>query len=299
MKKLQDIRLTLLVDNVSNSEQLKAEHGFSCLVEADGRRLLFDVGAKDALVHNSGRLGIDLRGLDAIVFSHGHWDHTGGLAVAIDQLAPTRAVAHPNILGSHRSRRTGADRDIGMPEPAVLALKRLNCEFTRTSIEVVDGLWTTGEIPRRNGDRSDELFFVDAAGIEPDALPDDLALVLRHRAGLVVLLGCAHAGVKDTLAWIEQMFPGERLLGLVGGMHLGSAPIEMIQTVVANLRGSPVLFVAPGHCTGSAAKQAMAVSFGSRCLSVYVGMQMRIDADGRLEKRELTLLAESPGHTPQ
>jgi 7,8-dihydropterin-6-yl-methyl-4-(beta-D-ribofuranosyl)aminobenzene 5'-phosphate synthase len=286
MTTLRDIQLTILVDNVSDRDDLKAEHGFSCLVEADGHRILFDTGAKDALVQNSRCLGIGLSGLDALVFSHGHYDHTGGLAAAIELLGRTRVVAHPNILGSHRSQRTGSDRDIGMPAAAVAALNGLRCEYARTSVEVADGIWTTGEIPRRTSDVHPNGLCIDEQGLQPDPLPDDMALVLRHRAGLVVLLGCAHAGVVDTLAWIEQLFPGEPLLGLAGGMHLDGAAPETIQVVVSTLRSSPVLFVAPGHCTGSAARQAVLASFGYRCRPLCVGMEMHINGDGRLEGLE-------------
>ncbi len=286
MTKLQDIRLTVLVDNAPGRADLKPEHGFSCLVEADGHRLLFDTGAKDALVHNSKCLGVSLSGLDALVFSHGHYDHTGGLAAAIGLLGKTRVVAHPNIFGSHRSRRTGSDRDIGMPVTAGTALNQLSCELARTSVEVVDGIWTTGEIPRRTANVHPNGLCIDEAGLRPDPLPDDMALVLRHRAGLVVLLGCAHAGVVDTLAWTEQLFPNEPLLGLVGGMHLDGAAPETIQVVVGTLRSSPVLFVAPGHCTGAAAKQALLASFGHRCRPLGVGKETHIDRDGQLEGLE-------------
>jgi len=281
MTYLHTIRITVLVDNTANDNSLKCEHGFSCLIEADGHRVLFDTGAKDALLENSEALGVDLGELDALVLSHGHYDHTGGLAAICDHLGILSVVAHPNIIGPHRSRRTGHDRDIGTPKASRVALDLLHCVYQNTAMEVTDGIWTTGEIPRTTTDtRSGELF-TDSAGTQPDLVLDDMALVLRHQAGLVVLLGCAHAGVLDTLARVEQLFSGEPLLGLLGGMHLDGATSETISTVTQTLQRSPLLFVAPGHCTGDAAKEAMLTAFGTRYRHVCVGMQLDINGDGR------------------
>ena len=160
--------------------------------------------------------------------------------------------------------------------------------FQQTAVEVVDGIWTTGEIPRTTSETHDAGLCIDSAGLQPDLVLDDMALVLRHQEGLVVLLGCAHAGVPDTLAWVGQMFPGEPLLGLLGGMHLEGAAAETISTVMQTIQRHQPLFVAPGHCTGDTAKQAMLTAFGSRYRPVSVGMQLDINGDGRVEQVEMS-----------
>lgn len=281
------LRLTILVDNVSNHESLQAEHGFSCLVEANRYRVLFDTGAKDALLHNSRVIGINLPGVDALVFSHGHYDHTGGLAPVAAQLSSIRVVAHPNFLGSHRSQRTGRDRDIGIPEGSRQALVGLCADFRAEPVEVVPGIWSTGEIPRITSDEGARELFVDSAGTQPDCVPDDMALILRHQAGIVVLLGCAHAGVVDTLACVEQLFPDEPLLGLLGGMHLEGASPESIGQLVERLRTAQPRFVSPGHCTGERAKRALCDAFGDCYLPMQVGLELRIDHTGGLSHAQL------------
>jgi 7,8-dihydropterin-6-yl-methyl-4-(beta-D-ribofuranosyl)aminobenzene 5'-phosphate synthase len=287
MRLLEKISLTILVDNRRASESLELEHGFSCLVEADGCRVLFDTGARDALITNSRRLGVSLGALDAVVFSHGHYDHTGGLAAIADQIRQVQVCAHPGFLGPHHSRRTGSDRDIGVPDASRHVLAGLRLRTSLAPIEVCPGVWTTGEIPRVTQSTSNETLYTDAEGKVPDPLRDDMALVIRHRAGLVLLLGCAHAGVIDTMRHVEQLFPGESLLGVLGGMHLDGAESGIVQAVTAVLEASSARFIAPGHCTGDTSIQALESSIGSRVFSLRAGLELLIDGpDGQLSVRE-------------
>jgi 7,8-dihydropterin-6-yl-methyl-4-(beta-D-ribofuranosyl)aminobenzene 5'-phosphate synthase len=287
MTRLNCLRLTILVDNVAECAGLNAEHGFSCLVEADGVRILFDTGAKDALLTNSCILGKSLFGLNALVFSHGHYDHTGGLAAIFGQLGTTRVVAHPKVLGAHRSQRTGYDRDIGIPESSRDSLRHLPTEFSVEPVEIMPGIWSTGEIPRSTIDNEVSELFVDSDGTQRDCVPDDMALILRHQAGLVVLLGCAHAGVADTLTRVEQLFPGEPLLGLLGGMHLERSPSERICQLAERLSTSRLRFISPGHCTGERAKRALREKLHSCYLPMRVGLEIEIDRVGAVFHAQL------------
>lgn len=278
---MDHLRLRLLVDDEPRGAGLSVEHGFACWVSTEAGALLFDTGAGGALLANAERLGVELSTARAIVLSHGHYDHTGGLAALLGRLTSPRVIAHPDFDGPHRSRSTGVDRDIGVPEAARRALAGARVERVRAPTELLPGVWATGEIPRTTGEDVGGPFFLDQEGQRPDPLLDDQALLLRHRAGLVVLLGCAHAGLSNTLRYARRLFPGTPLLGVVGGMHLRSASAERLEAVAEELAALEVGLVAPAHCSGDEAKRRLAHRFGERYRAVVVGSTLQLGPEGQ------------------
>lgn len=282
MMTISSVRITVLVDNHSDSERLHTEHGFACLVETDRHRVLFDTGARAALLHNASTLGIDLVGLDAIALSHGHYDHTGGLGPLGALLPKTRVVAHPELFVPHFSLSTGHMRSIGVPPAAERVLKNWGIEEAPGPIEVADGIWVTGEIPRSRviSDPNPKLF-ADLEGTLPDPLRDDMALVVAHERGLILLFGCAHAGVVNTMRYVEELFPKQPYLAILGGMHLGSVADSELDHALANLCDSSALLLGPGHCTGDGATAALLARAPQRTQPLRVGFQVSFTPTGR------------------
>jgi len=278
------LRITVLVDNHSDSARFRTEHGFACLVETERHRLLFDTGARDALLHNASALGLKLAGLDGIVLSHGHYDHTGGLGALGTVLSRTRVVAHPHLFSPHFSRSTGRMRSIGVPAAAEEVLKNWGVEGSAEPREVVDGIWSTGEIPRAQSTTEPRpTLCADAEGRCPDPLLDDMALVVAHQQGLVLLFGCAHAGVVNTMRWVEQLFPRRPFLALLGGMHLGNVQIHELEAALAALCKSSAHFLGPGHCTGELATQRLLLLAPHRTEPLRVGLQILVTPSGGVE----------------
>jgi len=272
------------VDDEPGAPGLLTEHGFACWVETDRGAVLFDTGLGDALLPNALTLGVDPSRADAVVLSHGHHDHTGGLA-RLSQLFPLpRVLAHPAFDGPHRSRSTGADRDIGGPEPSRRALAGATGERRREPTAVVPGVWVTGEIPRVTGEDVGGAFFLDADGRSPDPLLDDQALIVRHRAGLVLVLGCAHAGVLNTIRHGRRLFPGVPVVGVVGGMHLARASADRLEATTRELAALDGALVAPAHCTGAGARRALHAALAGRYHHAVVGTELRLGADGAWEE---------------
>lgn len=269
--------ITVLVENSVHRAGLKGEHGWSCLVEKGGRRVLFDTGQTDLLLDNAQVLGCSLENLDAIVLSHGHYDHTGGLE-AVCRLSPTAKVfAHPAALAPKFSVNPDATaRYIGMSEASRRLLEQAESRLKLTIApqEVVPGLFVTGAIPRQT-DFEDVggPFFLEASGQQPDPLLDDQAVFCETTSGLVVLLGCAHAGVVNTLTHIAHLTGGKPVHAVWGGMHLGLASERRLAETVTYLRKADLACLMPAHCTGVAATTRLLTEFPGRCRSAATGIK--------------------------
>ena len=269
-------RVTILVDNnVAPGLDLKPEHGFAALVEQDSRRWLFDTGQGPALVHNANVLGMDLTGLTTVVLSHGHYDHTGGLLEVL-KLNPTiEIIAHPGALGLHFSLRKGRSipRDIGMPnKERVFGLNQPRFSPVITFEQILDQVWFTGEVPRRFTCKSDSgLLTPTNNGFRQDPIVDDASVLLETASGPVLLLGCAHAGVRNILHYVREQRGVTELAAVIGGTHLGlSDPSETPQAIQA-FADFNVKCLAPCHCTGEGPSSKLKAHFEGRFRHAHAG----------------------------
>jgi 7,8-dihydropterin-6-yl-methyl-4-(beta-D-ribofuranosyl)aminobenzene 5'-phosphate synthase len=269
------VRITILVDNYVQRRGLLAEHGWSCWVETPTCRLLFDTGQGQALLHNARELDIPLETADAVVLSHGHYDHTGALAAVLDLAPSARVFMHPASLeGKYKRAPDGSIRAIGLSVRPEELRARLASRLvaTRTPTQIGPGLWVTGEVPRvTDFEPGDDSFRLDAAGEQPDPLSDDQALIVRAAAGMVVLLGCAHAGVINTLRYAQTLHPGLPLVAVLGGMHVHSVPTQRVTRTLGELAALGVSRVIPAHCTGLPVLAALASGLPRRCTPSEVG----------------------------
>jgi 7,8-dihydropterin-6-yl-methyl-4-(beta-D-ribofuranosyl)aminobenzene 5'-phosphate synthase len=195
--------LTVICDNHAKNELL-SEHGLSFYILADGLTILFDTGSGETLLPNAMKLGIDLAKCSHLVLSHGHYDHSGGVAQVLAKNTYCSVIAHPFILSDRYSRH--ADRPvkrIGMPvnERAVLQQLdpvRLHCSPVASCIS--DYIGITGFIPRTHVfEDTGGPFYLDETGQFADLIPDDQALWINTPQGLVIILGCCHSGVSNTV----------------------------------------------------------------------------------------------------
>jgi len=248
------LRLTVLVENSVHRAGLAAEHGLCCHVQFGGQSVLFDTGQTDLAVLNATQLRINLGAVGAVVLSHGHYDHTGGVP-AVLAVAPSAPVfAHPAAFAPKFNRPPGGPaRLIGMSEQTAHALRchPVGVTSTRGWTPVADGIFATGEIPRATAyEDTGGLFFLDAEGRRPDPITDDQALVVDLGSGVVVLLGCAHSGVVNTLEHIAHQTGNKPVRAIIGGMHLGSASEDRVEKTIARLHQAELELLMPMHCTG-------------------------------------------------
>jgi 7,8-dihydropterin-6-yl-methyl-4-(beta-D-ribofuranosyl)aminobenzene 5'-phosphate synthase len=246
-------RITILVENTVHRRSLVAEHGLSFHVWKDGTSLLFDTGQTDLSLINAATLGIPLDQIGAVVLSHGHYDHTGGLPAILEFAPAVRVFMHPAAFAA-KFRRAGnqSAQPIGMSSPALQAIRQHPSVFeTKTFTRIAEDVFVTGEIPRRTDyEDTGGPFFLDSNAAQPDPLVDDQALVIDLGRSLVVLLGCAHAGVVNTLELVRQKTAAKPIRAVIGGLHLGSASEARIERTITKMRELDLEFLAPVHCTG-------------------------------------------------
>ena len=216
---LRDVRVTVLVENESARPDLRGEHGFSVWIDTGESKVLFDTGASGLVCKNAEKLGIDLSGADAIVLSHGHYDHTGGLAGVAEKACKSVIHAHP---------AAGVDVS-GRP---ILTSRRPEL--------VAPGIRTTGEVER----------VTDFEPADPRAFRDDQGLFFEVDDGLVVVVGCAHAGVVNTLRQAARLTDSKGIHAVFGGMHLLQASDERLRKTVQAFRELGLRRIGPCHCTG-------------------------------------------------
>jgi len=245
---INKLTITQLVENRASDPGLLGEHGLAFFIEADGHCLLFDTGQGLALRHNAEQLGISMKSVEAIILSHGHYDHAGGLSEALEMTGPVDLYLHPQAL---TPKFNSNGRDIGAPLADAAKLTTLVRKFiyTQGPTEIIPSIYTTGNIPRTHKiEETGGPFYQDSDRTQPDGLPDDQALFIETSQGLIVLLGCGHSGVINTLEYIRR---GEKPIhAVIGGMHLLHASAERLAFTGDALNRMNIRYLAPNHCTG-------------------------------------------------
>jgi 7,8-dihydropterin-6-yl-methyl-4-(beta-D-ribofuranosyl)aminobenzene 5'-phosphate synthase len=259
-----EIRITTLSENTANYGVL-GEWGLSVLIEVADARILMDTGLSFTAIHNAGLMGLDLASIDRIVLSHGHADHTGGLLETLKLTGNVEIIAHPDIWTDKYTRRgEGTERKIGIPFSQD-ELEGLGARFnlTREPVHITDNIITTGEIPMSTDYEAIDghLFVRDGNKLKPDPLADDMALVIDTDFGLVVILGCAHRGMVNTLRHARTLTGRETVYAVIGGTHLIGASEERLDKTVVDLREMRIQKLGVSHCTGFPASARLAQEF--------------------------------------
>ena len=274
-----EVRVTCLVDNTAElSSGLWAEHGSAFLVETMDTMVLFDTGQSgDVLVHNLSELGTDLSGLSSVVLSHGHYDHTGGIEHVLSITGKLDVIAHTAIFDERIARdENGAEKQIGIPFSREHLETNCRLRLAAEPVAVASGIFTTGQVPRGHGSepRDPRLLVRNGERLVVDPLLDDLSLVLRTRNGLVVLLGCCHAGLINTLEHVTKTF-ADVVTAILGGTHLAKAEegdLRNTVTLVKELYGVQYAYV--GHCSGTRGLLAFAEVFGENGRPCPAGLRL-------------------------
>lgn len=269
-------QLTVLCENsIGKSVKAIGEHGFACLVDTVNGLYLFDTGQGLGLLHNCRELNVSLAGVRGILLSHGHFDHTGGLSLALGQTGPCTVYAHPDLFRQRFWVGKYEQRENGIPfSRAELEGKGAAFDLSADFRKISPGLWVTGAIPRTTPHETVDpaLCFRDKSGaLRHDCLEDDCSVVIESQKGLVVLLGCAHAGLANILHHVAEKMGVDQIYAVVGGMHLAPASDEQFAQSVSVLQQYKVQKIGVGHCTGQRRAAELYAQFPCETFFLSVG----------------------------
>ena len=264
------VKISVLADDTAMSEAYVKEHAVSILVELpNGDRWLVDTGTTNVFLENAKRMHANLDNLKGILISHGHDDHTGGLTFYPSLKGKPPVYGHPYIWHKAYQIKTGKPvRITGMP---YLARKYASPVFhpLNNTVKMDDGLYFFTDIPRPPGSFAPiQGNFFNEDGTGPVPLIDDASVVIKTPRGLVVIFGCGHAGYTNILKAIHKKFPKEKLLAVIGGLHLMNANKKVLEEAVAYtemLKADDFTFYG-GHCTGTNAIDFFREKFGEKAV---------------------------------
>ena len=264
---VSDLRVTTLSTMLTEFQGV-GEWGYAALIEADGHRILFDTGARpDTVLKNATELGIDLSTIDTVILSHNHWDHTGGLVTLRQTLKAENAnalkTAHvgEGIFLPRRMDQEAIAKLSPIPKELLVSALKVREGYEALGgrfavhdkpFELHPGMWITGPIPRIHPEKNWTPFMrIERNGsLEEDTIPEDQALVINTEKGLVVIAGCGHAGIVNTMEYARVIAEGKSIHAVLGGFHLLRLTDEEVGWTGARMHELGVQHVLGAHCTG-------------------------------------------------
>ncbi len=267
-----------LMDDYCPRRGFRSEHGLSFYIEARGKRILFDTSQSGAFLHNAALLGIKLDELDAIVLSHGHYDHGGGLEALAERLGPALPPVYAGV-GFERAKysQTPALReDIGVDQ-VPLTSRGVRIESVGERRSLGPGLHMLPGAPLGpHASLSPRLRVVKDGVEEEDQFDEELSLIIEEEDGLVVISGCAHRGIVNIVGDALAAFPGQALKAVIGGFHLGDASLGELRAVAEELAAMKPELLYCCHCTGPRGFAALWAAMGERVRWLSCGMAVEL-----------------------
>ncbi|OFV68688.1 MAG: beta-lactamase domain-containing protein [Candidatus Syntrophoarchaeum caldarius] len=271
-------RIITLSENTPARDGFIGEYGLSVLIERGSEKILFDTGQGTACVRNADLMGVKLDDIGIIILSHGHYDHTGGLKSVLHRTGRVDVYAHPDIFCKRYAIRGDHKRSIGIPfERSELEALGARFILSRDPVHLND-IIISGEIKRQTAFELPDpaLFIEDQGTLKPDPFADDQAIAIKTSDGLIIILGCAHSGMVNTIAQLIELTREDRIHTIIGGTHLMFAEKRQIEASIKYLKSIEVGKIGVSHCTGHEASNRLKEAFGDRFFMNNAGSVIEI-----------------------
>ena len=269
------LKITVVVDNCTRKKGLIAEHGLAFLIEYNNKNILFDTGQGMSLLNNLEKLNFKANELDAIIISHGHYDHTGALKDICKLNSNIPVFIHPKaFIKRYSLHKDGSIHSIGIPHDFGDCL---NLKLIEQPTEIFKSFFMTGTIPLQNHfEDTGGQFFIDKQCKNRDSIPDDQAIFIETNKGIVVILGCSHSGIVNTLNYIKKLTDTKKIHTVIGGMHLINSNDYRINKTIKELESLNIKMIYPTHCTGFNATSKLCNHFEDSCKPLVAGDAIQI-----------------------
>lgn len=279
---INNFKATILIDNKPNPDNpsLLSEHGLSIWIEADSTCILFDTGQSHKCIENALNLGIDLSHAEYIILSHGHYDHTGAIDAALRFAPHVKIYCHPVCTisryshyadGTVKNIAIRADSQHTLDEHAQQITYIESFKYITHSFGIIASIQRNTSFENTGG-----TFSIDLKGDITDSIPDDLSLFFLTSKGIVLVCGCCHSGIINTLHSLQQNIPHIPIASVIGGLHLVNASKERISGTIAGLEKVAVPLLYPCHCTGDIAASALHNAYPEHVVPVYTGYSITV-----------------------
>lgn len=266
----------VLIDNIAR-DGFAGEWGLAVWIEFGGHCILLDTGTTGIFAENAEKMGIHLEKAELCVISHGHYDHADGLQAFFQKNVHAKAYLRDTAQKRYYGKKEGKYRYIGVKRE-ILRKNAGRLAFVRGNVEVLPGVWL---IPHsspgleRIAARSD-LYVRRWMRMRPDNFSHEQSLVLETPKGLVVFNSCSHAGPDNIVAEVSAAFPGRKIHGLIGGLHLYKLTDEEVRAVAGRIRAAGLEMVLTGHCTGDRAYEVLREELGDGVMQLCTGMEIEV-----------------------
>ncbi|MBI5680483.1 MAG: MBL fold metallo-hydrolase [Methanobacterium sp.] len=280
------MKITILLENTKlKDSNFSVENGLSMLIEKDSFNILFDTGGpEESVIKNAVEIGIDLSKVDAVVISHGHDDHTGGLLkfLQINDKAPV--YLKKEALNPHYAKFPDGEKQISMDDKITQNYAN-RLKFVDKITEIAPGIFIIPQIEKKFPIPSSNqvLFEKQNENLVRDTFKHELFMVIENDNDLIVFSGCGHTGIKNIVNTTKNMFPNKKLDAVIGGFHLqaGSlnyafAKVEEIEDMAHWLKEEVAGQIYTGHCTGERGMNIMEPILNDKLERIYTGMKIEL-----------------------